>query len=61
MTAAIVAQSTSDDPARDVDEGENPAAGKQGGKVRAGNLTSEQRSAIRVAAAIGWSSQERSL
>ena len=64
MAAAIVAQSVSDEPVPDPDEGKNPAAvelgrlgGKKGGKARAAKLTPEQRSEIaRKAARTRWSS-----
>jgi len=63
MAAAIVAQSTSDEPTPDPDEGKNPAAvalgrlgGKKGGLARAAKLTAEQRSAnARLAAKARWS------
>ena len=62
MAAAIVAQSTSDEPTPDLDEGKNPAAvalgrlgGKKGGAARAAKLTPERRSEIaRAAAAKRW-------
>lgn len=62
MAAAIVAQSTSDEPVADPDEGKNPAAvalgrlgGQKGGRARAAKLTPEQRSEIaRKAAAARW-------
>ncbi len=62
MAAAIVQQSTSDEPAPDPDEGKNPhavalgrAGGLKGGKARAAALTPEQRSEIaRKAAAARW-------
>jgi hypothetical protein len=65
MAAAIVAQSTSDRPTPDPDEGKNPAAvalgrlgGKKGRAARAARLTLEQRSAIaRKAAAKRWGSK----
>lgn len=66
MAAAIVAQSLSDGPAPDPDEGKNPAAvalgrlgGQKGGKARAAKLTPEQRSEIaRRAAQARWSSDK---
>jgi hypothetical protein len=65
LAAAIVAQSTSDEPVLDPDEGKNPHAvalgrmgGKKGGAARAAKLTPEQRSEIaRKAAASRWSRQ----
>ncbi len=62
MAAAIVRESTSDEPAPDPDEGKNPAAvalgrlgGQKGGNARAAKLTAEQRSEIaRRAAAARW-------
>lgn len=62
MAAAIVAQSTSDEPVPDPDEGKNPhaaalgrAGGLKGGKARAAKLTPEQRSEIaRKAARQRW-------
>lgn len=62
MAAAIVAQSTTDEPERDADEGKNPAAvelgrlgGQKGGPARAAKLTPEQRSEIaRRAARQRW-------
>jgi len=62
MAAAIVAQSTSDEPEPNPDEGKNPAAvalgrlgGKKGGAARAAKLTPEQRSEIaRKAAQTRW-------
>jgi hypothetical protein len=63
MAAAIVAQSTSDEPEHDPDEGKNPHAvalgrqgGLKGGKARAAKLTAEQRREIaRRAAQARWS------
>lgn len=63
MAAAIVAQSTSDEPVPDPDAGKNPhavalgrAGGLKGGKARAAKLTAEQRSDIaRKAALKRWS------
>lgn len=63
LAAAIIAQSTSDEPVPDPDEGKNPAAvalgrlgGQKGGKARAAKLTPEQRSeAARTAARTRWS------
>ena len=65
MAAAIVRQSTSDEPVPDPDEGKNPHAvalgrmgGKKGGVARAAKLTPEQRSDIaRKAATKRWSNQ----
>lgn len=65
MAAAIVAQSTSDEPTPDPDDGKNPAAvalgrlgGKKGGAARAAKLTPEQRSDIaKKAAAARWKSE----
>ncbi len=62
MAAAIVAQSTADEPERDADEGKNPAAvalgrlgGQKGGRARAEKLTAEERSDIaRNAARSRW-------
>jgi hypothetical protein len=62
MAAAIVAQSTSDEPEPDPYEGKNPAAvelgrlgGKKGGNARAQRLTAEERSQIaRTAAQTRW-------
>jgi hypothetical protein len=62
MAAAIVAQSTSDEPEADPYKGKNPAAvelgrlgGKKGGKARAAKLTSEERTQIaRRAAEARW-------
>lgn len=58
MAAAIVAQSTTDEPERDADEGKNPAAvelgrlgGRKGGKARAAKLSPEERKRIAVNAA----------
>lgn len=58
MAAAIVAQSTTDEPEPDADEGKNPAAvelgrlgGKKGGKARAEKLSPEERKRIAVNAA----------
>jgi hypothetical protein len=58
MAAAIVAQSVSDDPVPDPDEGKNPHAvalgrigGQKGGKARAAKLTPEQRTLIAQRAA----------
>jgi hypothetical protein len=64
LAAALVEDATTDEPARDPDEGKNPAAvalgrlgGKKGGKARAEKLTPEQRSAIaKRAAAARWRS-----
>lgn len=59
MAAAIVAQSVSDDPVPDPDEGKNPhavalgrAGGLKGGKARAAKLTAEQRTEIAKKAAL---------
>jgi hypothetical protein len=59
LAAAIVAQSTSDEPAPDPYEGKNPAAvelgrlgGLKGGKARAAKLPAKQRSAIAKRAAL---------
>ena len=65
MAAAIVAQSVSDEPVADPDEGKNPHAvalgrqgGLKGGKARAAKLTPERRSEIaRKAAAKRWHSK----
>lgn len=62
MAAAIVAQSTSNEPDPDASEGKNSAAmelgrlgGKKVGKVRTEELTPEQRSEIaRKAAQARW-------
>jgi hypothetical protein len=62
LAAAIIAQSTSDEPEPDPDAGKNPAAvalgrlgGQKGGKARAAKLTPEQRSDIaRKAAQARW-------
>ncbi len=62
MAAAIVAQSTSDEPVPDPDEGKNPhavalgrAGGLKGGKARAAKLSPERRSQIsREAAEARW-------
>jgi len=62
MAAAVVAQSTSDEPEPDPYEGKDPAAvelgrkgGKKGGKARAEKLTAEQRAEIaRKAAQARW-------
>jgi hypothetical protein len=67
MAVAIVAQSVSDDPVPDPDEGKNPHAvalgrvgGLKGGKARAAKLTAEQRSEIaRKAAAARWQRSSR--
>jgi hypothetical protein len=62
MAAAIVAQSTSDEPVPTPDAGKDPAAvelgrrgGLKGGKARAAKLTAEERSEIaRKAARARW-------
>jgi hypothetical protein len=62
MAAAIVAQSTSDEPEPDPDDGKDPAAvalgrkgGLKGGKARAAKLTPGRRSKIaRTAAQARW-------
>jgi hypothetical protein len=62
LAAALVAQSTSDEPEPDLYGGKNPSAvelgrlgGKKGGKARAAKLTPEQRSqAARHAARARW-------
>jgi hypothetical protein len=58
LAAAIVAQSTSDEPEPDPYKGKNPAAvelgrlgGKKGGKARAAKLTPDQRSELAKRAA----------
>ena len=66
MAAAIVNQSTNDEPVPDPDEGKNPhavalgrAGGLKGGKARAAALTAEQRSEIaRKAATQRWGSDK---
>jgi len=65
LAAAIVDQSTSDEPVPDPDEGKNPAAvalgrlgGRKGGKARAEKLTARQRSAAaKKAAAARWAKE----
>ena len=59
MAAAIVAQSVSDEPVPDPDEGKNPHAvalgrvgGWKGGKARAANLSHAERSAAARKAAL---------
>jgi hypothetical protein len=67
MAAAVVAQSTSDEPEPDPDEGKNPAAvalgrlgGKKGGTARAEKLAPERRSEIaRKAAVARWGRTKR--